>query len=346
MQGKVAAGILSAICEVAVAKGWASASELLDAMALDAADIAQPTPMVPIDAYSDLLVFLREHTQNPAAGLELGLGLADMFDLRKQGFWGYALLSSLTLRQRIEMHQRYQSLRSPEEMRLSESDGVARAEMIVRGVSDQALQVHYDSSAALALVRFLRFFEPRKVIVRLSFTFAEQPYHARLRSLCTGPVRFDAELNSLEFPAAELDFKFNGDPYLNQLARSELDNLAARQESAGVGALVQEVREQLERRLSYDATLERIASDLRLSARTLQRKLGELGASFQDLLEEVRKARAHTYLAETDQPVEEIAALLGYGDPANFRRAFRRWTGMAPAGFRARERGQRRAGAK
>lgn len=338
MQGKVAAGILSANSEVAVAKGWASWQELLDAMMLDADDIAEPTRMLPIDAYSDLLVFLREHTGNPAVGLELGFGLADMFDLRKQGFWGYALLSSLTLRQRIEMHQRYQRLRSPEELRLTVANGVARAEQLVHGVSEAALPVHFDSGVALALVRFLRFFEPRTVIVHVSLSFAEQPHHAPLRALCTGSLRFGATHNGIEFPAAELDFKFNGDPYLNRLAQRELDDLAARRASERQSSLLDEVREQLERRLAHDATLERIARDLRVSARTLRRKLSELGASFQELLEEVRKARAHRYLTQTDEPVEDIAARLGYGDPANFRRAFRRWTGMAPTSFRAQKR--------
>lgn len=345
-EGKVAAGVLSSICEAAEAKFAAPRAALLDAMALDESDLCGPALMLPLDAFSDLLVYLRVHTQNPGIGLDLGFALADLYDLRAQGFWGYALLSSMTLRQRFEMHQRYQHLRFPAELSLREDGELATAESIVRCLPDESLPVLLDLNASLTMTRFLRFFHPRRVLVSFRFAFAEQPYHQCLHTLATGPVTFDALTNAMVFPACELDFRFNGDPYLNQLARTELDNHATRVSAlAGGGEILRDVRERLERRLARDATLERVARDLRLSARTLQRKLSELGASFQDLLEEVRKDRAHTYLSETDDPVDDIAARLGYGDPSNFRRAFRRWTGKAPSGFRAEQRA-RRAGAK
>jgi AraC-like DNA-binding protein len=345
VQGKVAAGVLSAICEAAEAKFSASRPALLDALALDAEDLREPGLMLPVDALSDLLLFLRDHTQNPGVGLELGFALSDMFDLRAQGFWGYALLSSLTLRQRVEMNIRYQGLRFPAQVSLREKAEVATLEATVSCVSDQALPLLLDSMAALTLTRFLRFFHPRRVVVAASFVFDEQPYHQPLRKLATGPVTFGASSSRFEFPASELDHKLDGDPYLNRLACAELDNHAARTSVQASGEILRDVRERLERRLARDATLERVARDLRISARTLQRKLSELGASFQDLLEEVRKDRAHTYLAETDDPVDDIAARLGYGDPSNFRRAFRRWTGMAPTGFRAQQNAQRKAAA-
>jgi AraC-like DNA-binding protein len=103
-----------------------------------------------------------------------------------------------------------------------------------------------------------------------------------------------------------------------ELARNELDSFMARVLSGSGSSILEDVRARLAQRLARDATLERVARDLRLSARTLQRKLGELGASFQALLEEVRRERAHRYLSETDEPVDEIAARLGYGDPRTF----------------------------
>lgn len=337
MQAKVAAGVLSAISEVAIAKGWASERQLLDAMALDAEDLQAPAVMLPIDAFSELLVFLYEHSKNPGIGVELGFAMADMFDLRKQGFWGYALLSSLTLRQRTEMHMRYQALRFPATMRLHEEGEIARLESVVECLEGTAHTVFEDSNAALSLVRFNRFFHPRVVHFDATLTVQEQAHHRPLHALCTGTLSFGAPVISLTIARAELDFRFPGDPYLNQLACAELDAHPALAH-AEPGDFLSEVRERVERRLSRDASLERIAQDLRISARTLQRKLGELGASFQELLDEVRSVRAQRYLRETDRPVDEIAARLGYGDTANFRRAFRRWMGVPPADFRAQER--------
>ena len=63
------------------------------------------------------------------------------------------------------------------------------------------------------------------------------------------------------------------------------------------------------------------------------------------LLEEARRTRAVEYLVSSDEAVERIAVRLGYGDPSNFRRAFRRWMGVAPGAYRAQHRGAPRAGA-
>lgn len=340
---KVAAGICSAICEAGEARLGVPAAAQLEAMAVDAEDLREPSRMVPLDVLWDQLLFLREHTGRPGVGVELGLAMADLYDLRAQGFWGYALLSSLTLRQRGEMHMRYQHLRYPAELTLEERGDTAILESRLSCAPHEAVPILQDCNASLTLTRFMRFFHPRRVVVSLNLDFPEQPYHRPLREMITGSLNFSSGMMSMEFPAKELDFKFNGDPYLNRLAQEKLDELLARVGASSEKPLLEEVREQLVRRLARDATLERVARDLRLSARTLQRKLGELGASFHELLEQVRKERAHAYLADTDAPVDDIAARLGYGDPANFRRAFRRWTGMPPTDFRAQQRGQRRS---
>jgi len=71
-----------------------------------------------------------------------------------------------------------------------------------------------------------------------------------------------------------------------------------------------------------------------LSRRTLQRQLSGLGLSFADLLRDTRQRRAIALLRGTECTITEIAARLGYGDPAHFSRAFERWSGMAPSRWR------------
>jgi AraC-like DNA-binding protein len=77
-----------------------------------------------------------------------------------------------------------------------------------------------------------------------------------------------------------------------------------------------------------------VAAQLGLSARTLQRRLAQAGTSFQALVDGVRRAYAERYLADDRLALGEIAFLLGFSDPSNFHRAFRRWTGLTPAAFR------------
>ena len=77
-------------------------------------------------------------------------------------------------------------------------------------------------------------------------------------------------------------------------------------------------------------SMEAVARELRVSARTLQRRLKEEGTTFQAALGETREALARHYLANTSLPAAEISFLLGYEDPNSFYRAFRTWTGHTP----------------
>jgi len=81
-------------------------------------------------------------------------------------------------------------------------------------------------------------------------------------------------------------------------------------------------------------TLERVAERLHLSHRTLIRRLRAVGTTFHEELDDVRKVRA-LELVERGRRISEVAELLGYNDPGNFTKAFRRWFGVPPSRFRA-----------
>jgi AraC-like DNA-binding protein len=83
-------------------------------------------------------------------------------------------------------------------------------------------------------------------------------------------------------------------------------------------------------------SLDRLASFVNVSARTLARYLEAEGVSFRALSLGVRIARARQLLAETDAPVTQIALRLGYSEVASFVRSFRRETGESPTEFRMR----------
>ena len=71
-----------------------------------------------------------------------------------------------------------------------------------------------------------------------------------------------------------------------------------------------------------------------MSPRTLIRKLERQGSSYKKVLENVRLELAQELLTQTHFTVAEIAGKLGYLEPANFSRAFKRWTGQTPAAWR------------
>ena len=80
---------------------------------------------------------------------------------------------------------------------------------------------------------------------------------------------------------------------------------------------------------------ENIAETLHVSLRSLQRRLKEEETSYKDLLEDTRQALALQYLRESHRSIGEITYLLGFSEPSNFTRAFKRWTGKTPAEHRS-----------
>jgi AraC-like DNA-binding protein len=81
--------------------------------------------------------------------------------------------------------------------------------------------------------------------------------------------------------------------------------------------------------------METIAARMNITSRTLRRRLQAEGTSFLALLADVRCTLAKQYLTTTRMTTEDIAEALGFSDAANFRHAFRRWTGRRPGEFRS-----------
>jgi AraC-like DNA-binding protein len=117
-----------------------------------------------------------------------------------------------------------------------------------------------------------------------------------------------------------------------QLAYSELER--SLEELGGDQDILARVRKLVARASGGFHSLDEVASALHLSTRTLKRRLATQGATYSDLLEEQRRERAMMLLRSPTLSLDEVAEQLGYSDPSNFRRAFRRWTGLSPAAYR------------
>lgn len=98
---------------------------------------------------------------------------------------------------------------------------------------------------------------------------------------------------------------------------------------------LEEVEAVVARRMSGERpSVEKVARDLGLSARTLQRRLGDHGSTYQAVLDEVRHAAALRHLRAKELDVTEIAFLLGFEEYNSFTRAFRAWEGTSPKRWR------------
>lgn len=158
---------------------------------------------------------------------------------------------------------------------------------------------------------------------------------AALRRVFRCPLVFDAEDPVLVLRAADLALSIPTQDgtllgYLDQLAEQALRELT-RDDS-----FAQAVERALWQELSSGTpSIERVASRLGVSGRSLQRRLAEEGTSFKDELDRFRRDMAQRLLREKNVAIYEVAYLLGYADPSAFHRAFRRWHGASPRRFRA-----------
>lgn len=80
-------------------------------------------------------------------------------------------------------------------------------------------------------------------------------------------------------------------------------------------------------------SLREVARALQCSERTVERNISEYGITFERMLDQTRHDEAIRLVSEKNYTLMEIALELGYSDHANFTRAFRRWTGVAPSKF-------------
>jgi AraC-like DNA-binding protein len=103
---------------------------------------------------------------------------------------------------------------------------------------------------------------------------------------------------------------------------------------------VKSVRRLITKRLKAKRTLDirTVAALARIRPRTFQRRLAKSRTTYAGLVGEARLQRAIELLANSRHDVANVAFHLGYADPANFTRAFKRWTGKTPSEFRSRRR--------
>ncbi|NVJ69577.1 MAG: AraC family transcriptional regulator [Alphaproteobacteria bacterium] len=148
------------------------------------------------------------------------------------------------------------------------------------------------------------------------------------------PVHFNADRDALLVSKLSLDVpNILGDEMMSRFFQTHLDADLARLEDNE--ALDGRVRLEVTKRLSEGLPeLTTIAGELGMSARTLQRRLAEMGYSFQELVDDARRELSQTLLQETDYSLVDIAFLTGFSGQSGFNRAFKRWSGQTPRSYR------------
>jgi len=295
-------------------------------------DAPGKTPLVtPLPTPGALAGELADTLREP----HLGLALAEAVPKGAYGVAEFLIRAVPTLREAFENLARYNGLIAPSQtFHFVEEHGEARLETWCTA-QPAALGRHLNEYTVAILVRTLWSLADAKV-TRVWFTTPRPDGTARLAEFFrTGALAFDQPSSGFAVDAGELSLPVkSGDPalfgFLEEHARAAL---ASRPKTDDlVDKLRHAIRDALK---AGEPNIERLATRLALSGRTLQRRLADLGTSFQEVLDQVRFDLARAYLRDARLDLSQVAYLLGYSELRAFDRAFRRWANQSPGEWRA-----------
>jgi AraC-like DNA-binding protein len=175
---------------------------------------------------------------------------------------------------------------------------------------------------------------------RMLYTVAS-PRRAKLYASQLGcPLVFEAPINAIEIERRDLHASKSGvDRHVHALLTTYAEYLLAKE------PLLESMRDAIAAAIRDGLTLghadlEFVARRLRMSTRTLQRKIAVFGTSFTGIRDEARFELARSMLASGDLSIGEIAYRLGYSEIAAFTHAFTKRFGASPRDARAAARGK------
>jgi AraC-like DNA-binding protein len=289
-----------------------------------------------LSALRNLVASRAPGAREAGAGAGCGLELGARYHVTSFGILGFALASSRTVLDAMNLALRFLDL---SHVFTTPDARVEEGEVVVRfGVADlpgdlARFLVERDVSAISTVLSELVPGGVRFSAVRLPFPAPADPapYERHLGVL---PV-FGADVAELRFPVGELHRRLpQGNPHSQALAEALCRDVVARRRGSRRAARVEElVRLWITRNVAHDASMARAAGALAMSQRTLRRRLAAEGTGYQALLDEVRAALAEEMLSTGLLGVEDVALRLGYAEASSFIHAFRRWRGATPARF-------------
>ena len=168
----------------------------------------------------------------------------------------------------------------------------------------------------------------------IHFAYPKPRYVQEYEKIFQCPLKFEQAENRIVFDKAVLQLPAcNYNPSLDELLNNQAEYLL--DELDGSESVVQQTRRLIVRHLPEgNLNVEKVSSELNMSRRTLARKLKEEGTSFKDLAEKTKKALSVDYLKQNTISINDIAFLLGFSESSAFSRAFKRWYGDYPQGYR------------
>lgn len=294
---------------------------------LDAAGLRQPDARVPVAVTRELLAEAQQLTGEPA----LGLALVRYTEYTTFGGLGLALAAGGSVRSVLARIARYHSLISDAvTMQIVESEHALTVFIDERSEPPphpQSILFLIATVVGLGRLRLAGDAPPQRVMLRGIDAAGLAVAQRYFRCPVEAGARYQVDMDAGIAPRV-LD---GSDPEMAALLEQTLTvRLPAADRS-----LALQLGLWLEQRFpDGEPALAEAAASLHLSERSLQRRLKEEGLSWQQLVDDTRRALVERHLHAPGMSLTQLAFLLGFADVSSFSRAFRKWYGVAASEYR------------
>lgn len=325
---------VGALVEVLEEQGIAPEASL-SGTGLSAVSLANPQTLTSVRQYITVCHNALRLSKTPETPFLTG----SRIPLSAYGMYGFALVSSPTIREYFQVAVKYHRLATPllsmswRETRdyaswtFPVNAAVTHPDSLLRFLMEQQLT---QLATHLRGVVDVGSYQPVRALLSYS-----APEHAQLYERYLGcPARFGQPMSELIYPKAILSAK----PRLahgltSKILQETCDRILGEvKTSTGVTGEVYQI---IASTPGHSPSMQVVSRQIGTTVRTLNRKLVAENTSFTQILDDVRCNLAREYLRSTKLSIDDISELVGFSDAANFRHAFRRWTGSTPARFRA-----------
>lgn len=262
-----------------------------------------------------------------------GLDLGRRYRTTTFGIFGFACLASPTLGDALSFFLRYFDLTFAfcvPRVELSEAEVIVRLDDSALAAPARQFLLERDAAAILTVIEdlFPGQFAPTRVEIRRTRPASTTPFEDVFHQLPIfdrpeNIVAFDPHLLTRPLPRADPRTLAQCEEQCRQL-------VTARRHRHGIAARVRDLLTHVD---LDTAGPDEVARALHISTRTMRRRLGEAGTSYQILRDEVRETLAEQMLGTGALSVHDVAIRLGYAESASFIHAFKRWKGLTPRQF-------------
>ncbi len=302
----------------------------LRSLGVDPAAVRLPDVRIPIETYLLIQDEAANYVNDPYFGLHMG-------EFAEAGSWsilGYMMMNCKTLGEAIEKSGRYSRIignliEARAEFKFNKIKAVFFTPPHAPKMSRHCFEATFSSSVRMMCSLTGADIHPLEV----TFIYPEPDSRSEYERIFKCPVLFDQKHNSFTVARDVLNIPIlMANPglleYFEKYAQDFLVEMD--QQNEHTRAVTKIILSRLD---DETLSINKVAKEMAVSVRTLQKRLEEEGVIFSDLHKDIRQRLAQKYLRE-NYTVEQITYLLGFSEPSVFRKAFKKWSGVTPREYR------------